>query len=64
MFVKFLPNGSYTRQILDPGHHFIEVALNEVPLFIRKGKNIPLAKPACSVAELDEQDLEHVGYLY
>lgn len=64
MFVKFLPDGSYTRQILDPGHHFIEVALNEVPLFIRKGKNIPLAKPACSVAELDEQDLEHVGYLY
>ena len=37
MFVKFLADGSIFTQELAAGTHFIDVALNEVPLFIRKG---------------------------
>lgn len=32
------------------GVHYVEVALNEVPLFIRKGKCIPVAEAAECVA--------------
>ena len=61
MFVKFLKDGSIYKEILPKGHHFIEVALNEVPMFIRKGKSIPLAKPGLNVSEIVE-NVERIGY--
>ena len=62
LFVKFLPDGTIDQSILPAGHHYVEVALNEVPLFIRKGKCIPLAQPAESVAEIDTEHLRLLGY--
>ena len=32
------PDGTISQEILEKGHHYVEVALNEVPLFIRKEK--------------------------
>lgn len=61
-FVKFMPDGTICEEVLDAGHHYVEVALNEVPLFIRKGKTIPLAQAAQSVAALDTKNLEMLGY--
>lgn len=48
-------------QPLEKGIHYVEVALNEVPLFIKKGKKIPLCKSALTTAELDVNSLEYVG---
>lgn len=62
MFVKFCPDGTVKKEILGKGHHYVEIALNEVPLFVRKGKCIPLAKAAESVAQLDTEHLELLGY--
>ena len=62
LFVKFMPDGSVFQSELSAGHHYVEIALNEVPLFIRKGKCIPIAKAAQSVAELDTENLELLGY--
>ena len=62
MFVKFLPDGNIKKEILPKGHHFVEIALNEVPLFIRKDKCIPLAKPAETVEEIDESTITMLGY--
>ncbi len=62
IFVKFMPDGSVFQNELSAGHHYVEIALNEVPLFIRKGKCIPIAKAAQSVAELDTENLELLGY--
>ncbi|MEE1218994.1 MAG: glycoside hydrolase family 31 protein [Ruminococcus sp.] len=42
------------------GTHYIEVALNEVPLFIKKGKTIPLCKPAMRTSLLDTESLEYI----
>ncbi len=39
-FVKFLPDGTISEEVLGQGHHLCEIALNEVPLFIRSGKCI------------------------
>ena len=42
------------------GTHYIEVALNEVPLFIKKGKTIPLCKPAMRTSLLNTESLEYI----
>lgn len=42
------------------GMHYIEVALNEVPLFIKNGKKIPLCKPAMRTSQLDTENLEYI----
>lgn len=62
MFIKFLPDGSIFKEVLQKGHHYVEVALNEVPLFIRKGCRIPVAEVALSVPEIDESKMQMVGY--
>ena len=62
LFVKFLPDGCISQEILPQGHHYVQVALNEVPLFIRRGMCIPLAAPAQCVAEVDTTHLTLLGY--
>ncbi|MCH5299329.1 MAG: alpha-glucosidase [Ruminococcus sp.] len=59
-FVK-LSGENVTIEKLGKGIHYVEVALNEVPLFIKDGKKIPLAKPALSTAELNTENLEYIG---
>ena len=61
-FVKFLPDGTVSEEILEKGHHYVEIALNEVPLFIRSGKCLPVAKAAEYVDALDTQHMEMLGY--
>lgn len=61
-FVKFLPDGSISEEILPQGVHYVDIALNEVPLFIRKDHCIPLAGPAECVDMIDTQSLTMVGY--
>ncbi len=59
-FVKLSGTKVETKE-MPKGTHYIEVALNEVPLFLKKGKQIPLCKPAMRTAELDTENLEYIG---
>ncbi len=61
-FIKFLPDGTISEEILGKGHHYVEVALNEVPLFIRQGTCIPVAAQAETVDEIDTEHLQLLGY--
>lgn len=61
-FVKFLPGGSISEEVLAKGHHYVEIALNEVPLFIRSGKCVPVADAAEYVDALDTEHLTMLGY--
>ena len=61
-FVKFLPDGTISEEILGQGIHYVDIALNEVPLFIRKGKCIPVAATAECVDEIDTEHLRMIGY--
>lgn len=61
MFVKLWKDGGHSEQILEKGHHYVEVALHEVPLFIRDGKCIPLVPAAQCVEEIDETAIEMLG---
>lgn len=58
-FVK-LSGENVTSEKLDKGIHYVEVKLNEVPLFIKQNKKIPLAKPALNTAGLDTENLDYI----
>lgn len=62
MFVKFMGDGSIYTEKMEKGSHYISVTLNEVPLFIRENKCIPLATKAESTADIDEDNLTLIGY--
>ena len=62
MLVRFLPDGNISEEILPRGHHYISVPLNVVPLFIRRGKCIPLADAAECVSQLNTEHLNIIGY--
>lgn len=62
MFVKFLPDGSMSTEVIAAGAHFVRIAVNEVPLFIRKGACIPVADAAQRVSEIDEATIRMIGY--
>ena len=57
---------SQTNEIADmalkKGVHYVDVALNEVPLFIRSGKCIPVAEAAECVKDIDTDRLKMLGY--
>ncbi len=61
-FLKFSKHGQVTEELLEKGHHYVEIALHEVPLFIRDGKCIPLANAASTVEELDTARLTLAGF--
>lgn len=61
-FVKFLPDGTISEEMLSRGVHRIDVALNEVPLFVRSGKCIPVADAAECVADVDSTRLNMIGF--
>ena len=61
-FVKFLPDGSISEEILGKGIHYVEIALNEAALFIRSGKCIPVADAAEYVDGIDMDSIRMIGY--
>ncbi len=59
-FVK-LSGENITSTKLSEGIHYVEVKLNEVPLFIKQNKKIPLAMPALNTAGLDMENLDYIS---
>ena len=48
---------------MEKGHHYIEVALDEVVFFIKPDHLVPMTKPALCVKDLEEDHLELCGYV-
>ena len=62
-FVEYLEDGTpYVAKPMPAGHHYVDVALDEVPLFVRPGKLLPLLRPANTTAELDFTAPEVIAY--
>ena len=62
MFIKFMPDGTILQEEMSKGYHFIEVALNEVPMFIRKGKRISIVDVAQTVEDIRPETAKVIGY--
>lgn len=60
--IKFLPDGTIFEEILAKGIHRIDVALNEIALFIRSGKCIPVADAVECVDSIDYGTIRMYGY--
>jgi len=63
LMVRFRSAQDYDLTPMEAGHYWIEMALDEMPLFIRRGHVIPLAKPAEYVEGIDHTDLRLLGWL-
>lgn len=61
--IRMRAGDDFTEEVLPAGDHYIEVALDEVVFFLRKGHVLPLAKPAKNTDELDEKALQFVKYI-
>ncbi len=48
--------------VLPAGHHYVEIPLDEVVLFVRKGHILPLAQGGEKVADVDWDELELVHF--
>ncbi len=58
-FVKL--SGSRAESVeLKKGLHYVRIALNEVPLFIKKGKKIPLCQPALRTRDLECEKVTYI----
>lgn len=63
LMVRFRSAEDYDLTPMEAGHYWIELDLTEMPLFIRRGHVIPLAKPAEYVEGIDEHDLKLLGWV-
>lgn len=61
MQVRLTDNGMLTQSLIEKGHHFIEIPLNELVFFIKDGYTVPICKPAQNTDLLDTSDLEFLG---
>ncbi len=53
---------SYTTERLPKGHHYVDIALDELVFFIRKGKAIPFGKASDCTDKIDLGPLKLLGY--
>lgn len=60
--VRFAGTKITEEKELGAGHHYIEIRLDEVVIFIRKGKILPLAQAAEKVDDVDWDTLELVHF--
>lgn len=63
LLVRFRSGTDYDLLPLPKGDHWIDLNLNEMPLFIKKGSFIPLAQPAQWVEAVDSRRLTLLGWL-
>ena len=60
--VRFRSVTDFDVEILDKGDHYVKADLNEVLVFIRPGRKLPLAKPAGNVEELNMNELTYISF--
>ena len=63
LLVRFRSPEDYDLVPMEKGHHWVKLALNEFPLFIRRGCVIPMAKAAEYVEGIDATALTLLGWL-
>ena len=63
MMIRFRSAEDYDCIPMEKGDHWIDLKMNEFPLFVKKGQVVPLAKGAECVAEVDASKLTLLGWL-
>lgn len=63
LLVRLRAADDYDLEPLGAGHHWVKLALNELPLFIRRGCVVPLSRGAEWVEAIDSRSLTLLGWL-
>lgn len=63
MLVTMRTPEDYDVRVMEKGHHYVPAAMEELIFFIRKNHVIPVAKSARSVADMDFEHLDLLGYV-
>lgn len=63
MLVSMRSPEDYTVQVVEQGHHYVPVAMDELIFFIKKDHVIPMAESAKSVSDMDFEHLNLLGYV-
>ena len=63
LLVRFRSATDFDLEPMEAGHYWLELALEEFPLFIRRGCAVPLAAPAEYVEGVDDTRLRLLGWL-
>ncbi|MBQ7133557.1 MAG: alpha-glucosidase [Ruminococcus sp.] len=59
--IRLNSDGNLTESEIKKGHHYIEVALDEVMFFVREGRCVPLCDRADNVDSIDENTIKLYG---
>lgn len=59
-FIRFRAYDDYDEEMLTKGEHYIEVAIDEVPVFVLPGKTLYLAKPANNTALMKDEKFTYI----
>ena len=65
LMVRMMSPEDRTSQVLGKGHHYVDVALDEVVIFVKKNHMLPFAvldENVKSVSDVDENRLEWIGF--
>ena len=62
MPLRFRSGSDYDLVPMVKGDHYIELKLGEFPLFIKKGRAIPLGSGGENIDELKENDFQMLGW--
>ena len=62
MMISMKSVSDYTAAVLPAGHHYVEVPLDTLVFFIRKGKAIPFGAAADNTSQIDMSALRLLGY--
>lgn len=52
LFIKFKTDTEFTTELMPKGHHYIHVAIDQVPLFLRRGNMLPLGGSHVCTADM------------
>ncbi|MBR5762451.1 MAG: alpha-glucosidase, partial [Lachnospiraceae bacterium] len=60
--LRFRSADDYDEEIFEAGDHYVKAELNEVLVFLRPGRKLELAKPACCMRDLDMEHLTEISF--
>ena len=62
MLIRMKSSNEHITEILPKGHHYVDIALDELVFFIRSKKSVPFGKAAYNTSEIDMNSLDLLGY--
>lgn len=61
--VRFKVDGTTEEEILDAGHHYVNISLTDVVVFVRPNHLIPMSSGGQCVEDVDFENLQYISYI-